>query len=92
MFSRGMVLNMLLSSDWHVITQKREHLVKYRLTRQNAQRRTYDYAPNQMVLKKVHDPTKLGIRTDGTFKVQQVHVNGTLNIQLCTGVIEHIII
>ena len=45
-----------------------------------------------MVLKKVHDPTKLGIRTDGTFKVQQVHINDTLNMQLCTGVIEHIII
>ena len=57
---------------------------------QNAQRRTYDYAPNQLVLKKVHDPTKLDIRTDDPFKVQQVHVNGTVPIELCPGVTERI--
>ena len=55
-FSRDVFLNIPLASDWHAITQKQEHLVNYRLMRQNAQRRTYDYAPNQMVLKKVHDP------------------------------------
>ena len=89
-FSRDMFLNVPLSSDWHAITQKREHLVNYRLMRQNAQRRTYDYAQNQMVLKKVHDPTKLGIRTDGPFKVQTVHVNGTLTMELRPGVTERI--
>ena len=45
-FSRDMFLNVPLSSDWHAITQKREHLVNYRLMRANAQRRTYDYTPN----------------------------------------------
>ena len=69
-FHRDMFLNVNLISDWHAITKKREHLVNYRLVRQNAQRRTYDYAPNQLVLKKVHDPTKLGIRTDGPSNVQ----------------------
>ena len=49
-FSQDMFLNVPLSSDSHAITQKREHLVNYRLMKQNAQRRTYDYAPNQMVL------------------------------------------
>ena len=58
--------------------------------RQNAQRCIYDYAPNQMVLKKVHDPTKLGIRTYGPFKVKKVHVNGTLTMQLRAGVTERI--
>ena len=58
--------------------------------RQNAQRRTYDYVPNQLVLKKLHDPTKLGIRTDNPFKVQRVHVNGTLTMELRPGITEHI--
>ena len=58
--------------------------------RQNAQRRTYDYAPNQLVLKKVHDPTKLGTRIDGLFNVQRVHVNGTVTIELRPGVTERI--
>ena len=51
-FSRNMFLNIPLSSDWHAVTKKREHLVNYRLMRQNAKRRTYNYAPNQQVLKK----------------------------------------
>ena len=76
-FHRDMFLNVPLISDWHAITKKREYLVNYRLIRQNAQRRTYDYALNQLVLKKLHDPTKLGIRTDGPFNVQRVHVNGS---------------
>ena len=89
-FSRDMFLNVPLSSDWHAITQKREHLINYRLMRQNAQRRTYDYAPNQMVLKKVHDPTKLGIRTTGPYKIKKTHVNGTVTMELRAGVSERI--
>ena len=58
--------------------------------RQNAQRRTYDYTINQKVLEKVHDPTKLGIRTNGPYKVKQVHVNGTITMQLRPEVTERI--
>ena len=46
--------------------------------RANAQRRMYDYAPNQKVFKKVHDPTKLGIQTSGPYNIKKVHVNGTV--------------
>ena len=88
-FSRDMFLNVPLSSDWHAITQKREQLINYRLMRQNAQRRTYDYAPNQKVLK-VHDPTKLGIRTNGPYKIKKTHVNGTVTMELRPGVSERI--
>ena len=58
--------------------------------KQNAQRRTYDYAPNQKVLKKVHDPTKLGIQTSGPYNIKKVHVNGTVTMALCQGVSEWI--
>ena len=58
--------------------------------RQNAQRRTYNYAPNQKVLKKVHDPTKLGVRTSGPYKIKKVHVNGTVTMELQSGVSERI--
>ena len=78
-----------LSSDWHAITQKREHLVNYRLMR-HAQIRTYDYAPNQKVLKKVHDPTKLGIQTSGPYNIKKVHVNGTVTMELRPGVSDQI--
>ena len=46
--------------------------------RQNAERRTYNYAQNQKVLKKVHDPTKLGIRTSGPYKIKKIPFNGTV--------------
>ena len=58
--------------------------------RQNAQRRSYDYRINQKVLKKVHDPTKLGVRTSGPYPVTHIHVNGTITIELRPGVTERI--
>ena len=58
--------------------------------RQNAQRRTYDYAPNQKVLKKVHDPTKLGIQTSGPYNINKAPVNGTVTMELHPGVSERI--
>ena len=53
-------------------------------------RRQYDYAPGQKVLKKVHDPTKLGVRTSGPYTIERVHVNGNLTIELRPGVSERI--
>jgi len=58
--------------------------------RQNAQICTYNYEPNQMVLKKVHNPTKLGVRTLGPFKIKKVHVNGTVTMELCPGISKQI--
>ena len=52
-------LNVPLLVDWHVITQKREHIVNYRLMWKKTQCQTYDHTINQKVLEKVHDSTKL---------------------------------
>ena len=89
-FNRDMFLNIPFIADWNAITQKREQLVNENLRRANRKRRRFDYAPNQRVLKKLHDPTKLGQRTTGPHKIQQVHVNGTLTIELREGVTERI--
>ena len=50
----------------------------------------YDYAPNQKVLKKVHDPTKLGIWMTRPYKIKKTHVNGTVTMELRAGVSERI--
>jgi hypothetical protein len=42
------------------------------------------------VLKKVHDPTKLGVRTTGPYTIKCVHVNGTITLQLRPGFTERI--
>ncbi len=47
-------------------------------------------APGQKVLKKVHDPAKLGVRTTGPYNIEHTHVNGTLTIELRPGITEHI--
>ncbi len=48
----------------------------------------FDYAPGQQLLKKVHDPTKLGVRTEGPYTIERVHVNGSLTILLHEGITE----
>ncbi len=51
-FNRDMFLDIPLIADWHAITQRREHLIHENLMPENQKRRGYDYAPQQMVLKK----------------------------------------
>ena len=57
-FNRDMFLNIPSIADWHAITQRREHLIHENLMRENQKRRGYDYAPQQMVLKKNGSPKK----------------------------------
>lgn len=89
-FSRDMFLNVPLIADWQSIAQRREHFINENLRRENARRRQYDYVPGQKILKKVHDPTKLGVRTSGPYTVLRTHVNGTVTINLRPGVSERI--
>jgi transposase InsO family protein len=89
-FSRDMFLNIPLIADWHLIAQRREQLVNESLRRQNMKRRRYDYVIGQKVLKKIHEPTKLGERTEGPYTITRVHVNGTVTISLTNGLTERI--
>jgi hypothetical protein len=49
-----------LIADWHAITQRLEHLIHENLMRENQKRRGYEYAPQQLVLKKKWKPKKIG--------------------------------
>jgi hypothetical protein len=71
-----MFLNMPLITDWPAIARTCEHHVNENLQCANRKRRQFDYAPGKTVLKKVHDPTKLGVRTEGPCTIERVHVNG----------------
>jgi hypothetical protein len=48
------------------------------------------HAVGKRVPKKVHDPTKLGVRTDGPITIERLHINGNITIQLHPGVTERI--
>jgi hypothetical protein len=51
-FNRDMFLNIPLISDWHIITQRQEHLTNENHMREIQKCRQYDYVPQQRVLKK----------------------------------------
>jgi hypothetical protein len=89
-FNRDMFLNIQLIADWHVITQRQKHLIHEKLMRENQKRRGYDYDPQQLVLKKKWKPKKLSKRTSGLYKIEQVHINGTVTIQLRPGLTERV--
>ncbi len=81
---------MPLITDWQAIARTCEHHVNENLRRANRKQHQFDYAPGQQVLKKVHDPTKLGVRTEGPYIIEHIHVNGSWTILLHEGITEHI--
>jgi hypothetical protein len=85
-----MFLNVPLIADWQAIARTCEHHVNENSRCANRKRRQYDYAPGQQVLKKVHDPTKLGGRMEGPYTIERVHVNGNLTILLREVITERI--
>jgi len=85
-----MFLNVPPIADWHTIAQHREQYVNDNLRHTNRKQRQYDYAPGQKVLKKVHGPAKLGVRTTGPYNIEQAHVNDMLTIELHPGITERI--
>jgi hypothetical protein len=91
-FARDMFLNLPLIADWQAIARTREHHVNENLQHANRKRHQFDYAPGQQVLKKVHNPTKLGVKTEGPYTIERIHVNGNLTILLREGITECITI
>jgi hypothetical protein len=79
---------MPLIADWQAIARIREDHVNENLRHANRKRRQYDYALGQQVLKKVHNPTKLGVRSEGPYTIECIHVNGNLTILLREGITE----
>jgi hypothetical protein len=87
-FAQDMFLNMPLIADWQAIALTCEHHVNENLRCANIRRRQFDYAPGQQVLKKVHNPTMLGVRAEGPYTIERVHINGNLTIFLLEGITE----
>jgi hypothetical protein len=85
-----MFLNVMLIAYWQAIARTSEHHVNENLRRANRKRRQFDYALGQQVLKKVHNPTKLRVRTEGPYTIERIQVNGNLTILLREGITERI--
>jgi hypothetical protein len=74
-FAQDVCSTVLLIADWQAIARTCEHHVNENL-RANRKQCQYDYAPGQQVLMKVHSPIQLGVRTEGSYTIEHVHVNG----------------
>ncbi|KAL7503552.1 hypothetical protein ACHAXN_001342 [Cyclotella atomus] len=85
-----MFLDVPYIAEWQLIEQGRQQLVDEPQRRMNLKRRSYDYVVGQQVLKYIHAPTKLGLRKEGLYIINQVHTNGNLTMELHPGVTEHI--
>jgi hypothetical protein len=89
-FARDMFLNMLLVADWQAIAHTHEHHINKNLPRANRKQCQFDYALGQQVLKKVHNPTKLGVKTEGPYTIKCIHVNDKVTILLREGITKRI--
>ena len=89
-FSRDILLNVPLVTDWKTITHAREQKVNENLRCENVKRRSYNYEQGQKVLKLVHKPTKLGRRMFGPFTILRVHMNENITMELHSGLMERI--
>ncbi len=59
-FNRDIFYNIPIIADWHTMVRQRKHHVNEDLRRQNKNRRQWDHAVGDKVLKKIFAPTKLG--------------------------------
>jgi hypothetical protein len=85
-----MFLNVLLIADWQAIARTCEHHVNENLRCANRKRHQFDYGLGQQVLKKVLNLTNLGVRTEGPYTIERIHVNGNLTILLREGITKRI--
>ena len=88
-FHRHMLLNLPLLADLQALHQKRTEIVRKNLEVTNRRRIRYDYRAGERIAVK-QDSGKLGIRTDGPYRITQVHTNGTVTIERRPGVTEQI--
>jgi len=88
-FQRHMFLDLPLLADLQVLHDKRSEIMRRNLEMANQKRIRYDYQPGELVvIKQAH--SKLGERTDGPYRIKQIHTNGTVTIERRPGVTERI--
>ncbi len=89
-FQRDMMMDLPFVAVLHTLRNKRQELIDYNLRRENYKRRSSDSQPGQWVLELVANPTKLGLRTQGPYRVERVHCNGTLTIRRTENMVDRL--
>ena len=89
-FHRDMLLNIPFIADMQLLRDKRQLLIVEKLMRANRSRISYDYRPGDEVLILAYKPDKLDPRAIGPFRIERVHVNGTVTIRRNAHVTERV--
>ena len=89
-FSRDMLLNIPFVADLQLLREKRELLVNKQLLQANRSRISHDYQIGDEVLVLTYKPDKLDARAVGPFRIERVHVNGTVTIRRSAHITERI--
>ena len=89
-FHRDMLLPIPVIADYNLIRERRQAVIDENNRRQNLRRHFKDYQAGDLVLVKTYEPATMQERALGPFKVDQVHVNGTITIERANGVLERI--
>jgi len=89
-FGRDMLLNIPVSADWEMIRQRRQARMTYNNKQENAKRRFKDFQVGEMVHLKNDSRRKLAQKNLGPFRINQVHTNGMVTLELDGGVFEQI--
>jgi hypothetical protein len=80
-FQRDMLLDIPIIADLHLLREQRQALIDQRLVESNRRRISHDYQPNDEVLVLAFKPDKLEPCTQGPFRIERVHTNGTITIR-----------
>ena len=90
-FHQDMIMGLPVIADLHTIQQNRQALIDKRLIEANAKRFSHDYHVGDQVFKLKYHPTKMETRIEsGPHRINTVHTNGTVTIQLDNYVQERI--
>ena len=73
-----------------LLRDKRQLLIDEKLMRANSSRISYDNRPGDEVLVLAYKPDKLDPSATGPFRIERVHVNGTVTIRRNAHVTERI--
>ena len=84
---------MLTLTDLIQLRDKRQALIGHNLRRENNCCRNFDYIVGDYVfeiLKMGLSDSKLGLKTRGPYRIEQVHANGTLTIRRGPNIIDRV--
>ena len=93
-FARDMLLDIPFVADLIQLRDKRQALIDHNLCRENNRRRNFDYIVGNYVFEIIKmglSDSKLGLKTRGPYRIEQVHTNGTLTIRRGPGVLDRLI-